>query len=66
MNTAIPLIIKTRWVNAEQNKNKIIYLEVSWYSLEQYIGCISRQAFNYYCKSSSGLRDTDMQALIWG
>ena len=24
-------------------------LEVSWYSLEQYIGCIIRQAFNYYC-----------------
>ena len=25
------------------------HLEVSWYSLEQYIGCIIRQAFNYYC-----------------
>ena len=24
-------------------------LEVSWNSLEQYIGCIIRQAFNYYC-----------------
>ena len=24
-------------------------LEVSWYSPEQYIGCIIRQAFNYYC-----------------
>ena len=24
-------------------------LEVSWYSLEQYIGCIIRQAFNYCC-----------------
>ena len=27
----------------------IINFEVSWYSLEQYIGCINRQAFNYYC-----------------
>ena len=25
------------------------HLEVSWYSLKQYIGCIIRQAFNYYC-----------------
>ena len=25
------------------------YQAVSWYSLEQYIGCIIRQAFNYYC-----------------
>ena len=24
-------------------------LEASWYSLEQYIGCIIRQAFNYCC-----------------
>ena len=23
--------------------------EVSWYSLEQYISCIIRQALNYYC-----------------
>ena len=27
----------------------IFHLEVSWYSLEQYIGCIIRQAFNYCC-----------------
>ena len=27
----------------------VTYLEVSRYSLEQYIGCISRQAFNCYC-----------------
>ena len=31
----------------DTNTNKD--LEVSWYSLEQYIGCINRQAFNYYC-----------------
>ena len=24
-------------------------LEVSWYSLEQYIGFVVRQAFNYCC-----------------
>ena len=29
-------------------RNKRIH-EVSWYSLEQYIGCIIRQAFNYCC-----------------
>ena len=28
---------------------KQYYLEVSCYSLEQYIRCIIRQAFNYYC-----------------
>ena len=27
----------------------LLDLEVSWYSLEQYICCIIRQAFNYYC-----------------
>ena len=30
MNTTIPLIIKTRWVNAGQNKNKIIYTTESY------------------------------------
>ena len=30
-------------------ENQFGLLEVSWYSLEQYIGCINRQAFNYYC-----------------
>ena len=26
-----------------------LHLEVSWYSLEQYIGFVVRQAFNYCC-----------------
>ena len=41
-------------------KNKVKDLEVSWYSLEQYIGCIVRQAFNYYCSlhQSGGWSET--------
>ena len=40
-------------------------LEVSWYSLEQYIGCIIRQAFNYYCSLLQVWREAEMQVLIW-
>ena len=40
-------------------------LEVSWYSLEQYIGCIIRQAFNYYCSLLQVWREAEKQVLIW-
>ena len=40
-------------------------LEVSWYSLEQYIGCIIRQAFNYHCSLLQVWREPENQALIW-
>ena len=40
-------------------------LEVSWYSLEQYIGCIIRQAFNYCCSLLQVWLEAEMQALIW-
>ena len=41
-------------------------LEVSWYSLEQYILLYCRQAFNYFCSLLHVWKDTEMQALIWG
>ena len=41
------------------------YLEVSWYSLEQYIGCIIRQAFNYHCSLLQVWREAENQALMW-
>ena len=33
----------------ERNGEKRLFIEVSWYSLEQYIWLYSRQAFNYCC-----------------
>ena len=41
-------------------------LEVSWYSLEQYIWLYCRQAFNYCCSLLQVWNDTEMQVLIWG
>ena len=46
-------------------KGQMWILEVSWYSLEQYIGCILRQAFNYYCSLLQVWREAEKQALIW-
>ena len=47
------------------NLDKKLNLEVSWYSLEQYIGCIIRQAFNYYCSLLQVWREAEDQALKW-
>ena len=41
-------------------------LEVSWYSLEQYIWLYCRQVFNYCCSLLQVWKDTVMQVLIWG
>ena len=49
----------------EHEKANLIFLEVSWYSLEQYIGCIIRQAFNYCCSLLQVWREVEKQALIW-
>ena len=40
-------------------------LEVSWYSLEQYIGFIIRQAFNYCCSLLQVWMEAEKQVLIW-
>ena len=40
-------------------------LEVSWYSLEQYIGFVVRQAFNYCCSLHQVWREAENEALIF-
>ena len=50
----------------EQTKTLRVSLEVSWYSLEQYIGCISRQAFNYYCSLLQVWGILKCKCFIWG
>ena len=43
---------QTYWATSREEACRIymaVKLEVSWYSLEQYIGFVVRQAFNYCC-----------------
>ena len=42
-----------------------LVIEVSWYSLEQYIGFVVRQAFNYCCSLHQVWRKLKTKHLYW-
>ena len=49
LSAVVSGIPSSAWPFLGTGKEFTLLLEVSWYSLEQYIGCMIRQAFNYYC-----------------